>query len=79
MKRIAFALAAILLAMSLAACDGITININLNGKETTATEGTTLPAEQTPTETTGSTEAPRRSCHGGCPVGQTGRMLYLRL
>ena len=30
--------------------DGITININLNGKETTATEGTTLPAEQTPTE-----------------------------
>ncbi len=58
MKRIAFALAAILLAMSLSACDGITININLNGKETTATEGTTLPAEQTPTETTGSTEAP---------------------
>ena len=44
MKRIALALAAILLAMSLAACDGITININLNGAETTAPKETTAPS-----------------------------------
>ena len=43
MKQIAFALAVILLAMSLAACDGITININLNGTEATAPEETTAP------------------------------------
>lgn len=58
MKRICIILLCTALLCSLTACDGITININLNGKETTATEGTTLPAEQTPTETTGSTEAP---------------------
>ena len=44
MKRITLALAAILLAMSLAACDGITININLNGTEAAAPEVTTTPS-----------------------------------
>ena len=44
MKRIALALAVILLAMSLAACDGITININLNGAETAVPKETTAPS-----------------------------------
>lgn len=58
MKRICIILLCAALLCSLTACDGITININLNGKETTAPEETTLPAERTPTETTGSTETP---------------------
>ena len=44
MKRICIILLCAALLCSLAGCDGITININLNGAETTAPKETTAPS-----------------------------------